>query len=164
MASDIASLPFRERLNCNKAELAEAFGVSVAGVDHWIRKQCPYVQRGSKGVPWIFNVLDVAEWRYGKITDDENDDPEQMGPKERLDWYRGEKERLALKQQRGELIPASQVEAGWTGYVANTKSRLMALPSRLAPEMVRAKTIREAEKVIKAAVIECLEELSGSHE
>jgi len=40
----------------------------------------------------------------------------------------------------------------------------MALPSRLAPEMVRAKTIREAEKVIKAAVIECLEELSGSHE
>jgi len=94
--------------------------------------------------------------------DGEHLDPSQE--KAQLDRERRLLVEMERRQKEGELIPASQVEAAWTGYVATTKSRLMSLPSRLAPEMVRAKTIREAEKVIKVAVIECLEELSGSHE
>ena len=38
------------------------------------------------------------------------DDPEQMGPKDRLDWYRGESEKRKLQKTDGELVEASVYE------------------------------------------------------
>lgn len=38
------------------------------------------------------------------------DDPEQMGPKDRLDWYRGEAEKRKLQIRDGELVEAVTFE------------------------------------------------------
>lgn len=92
----------------NKAQLAEFFEVSLATVDNWIRRGCPALQRGNRGTPWVFDLLSVAEWRYigdqAAATDDQ--DPDTMNPKERLDWYRGEAEKRKLQKVDGELIEA----------------------------------------------------------
>jgi len=95
----------------NKADVASWFGVSLTTVDQWLRRGCPYMQRGERGKQWQFDLLGVAKWKYGAPDDDKDDDPEQLSPKERLDWYRGETERVKLAQTKGELIPAAQYEA-----------------------------------------------------
>lgn len=47
----------------NRAQLAETFGVSLPTVDAWIRKGCPYVQKGGNGKPWQFRIQEVVRWR-----------------------------------------------------------------------------------------------------
>lgn len=160
MTVETASIPISERLICNKAELAEAFGVSVAAVDHWLRRGCPHVQRGARGVAWKFNLIDVAQWRF-KGAEDSNEDPEKMSPKERLDWYKGTRERVALERDNGALIPADEVESEWLRQIGIAKGRLLAMPTRIAPELIQKSESREVERIIKSAVIEILEELAN---
>jgi phage terminase Nu1 subunit (DNA packaging protein) len=158
---ETASIPIQQRLLCNKAELAEAFGVSVAAVDAWLRRGCPYVQRGNRGVSWVFNLLEVAEWRFAGGEKSDDDDPEKMSPKERLDWYRGTRERTALEKERGELIPADQVEQEWLRQIGIAKGRLLALPTRIAPDLLEKHEPRDIERTLKASISEVLEELAN---
>ena len=103
------SIPIKARLLVNKAELAEANDVSPQTVDAWIRRGIPYVQRGGRGTQWVFNLLECARWRWGS-TEESEDDPEKMPAKDRLDWYRGARERTKHLQECGELLPAADYE------------------------------------------------------
>lgn len=77
----------------------------MATLDAWIRRGCPYVERGGRGVSWVFDLLDVARWRFLGTEEAPAEDPEQMSPKERLDWYRGNRERDAHAKEQHLLIP-----------------------------------------------------------
>lgn len=48
----------------------------------------------------------------------------------------------------------------WTELLASCRARLLALPSKLAPEVFAADTVTEVKGLIKAGVIEALNELS----
>lgn len=95
----------------NKAECAEWFGISIPSFNGWIRRGCPFVQRGNKTTPWIFDVVQVYEWRFHgdkaskQETEPENKekDPELFPPKERKDWYEGEKARIACESDMIDL-------------------------------------------------------------
>ena len=67
---------------------------------------------------------------------------------------------LELKRQTKELLPADEVAAAWADQIAIAKGRLLSLPSRVSGEVLRLKTQREIEDVIKAGIVTILEELS----
>ena len=163
MAVEVVSIPVQQRLLCNKAELAEAFKVSVASVDAWLRRGCPHVQRGNRGAAWVFNIIDVAEWRFGGTGDADGatTDPENMSPKERLDWYKGTRERLALERERGEMVSADEVAEAWEQQIAVAKGRLLSLPTRIAPELLGLGETRDIERTLKTAITSVLEELAN---
>lgn len=152
-----AKLP--ERRKANKAEAAEFFAVSLASIDSWLRRGCPYVQRGEKGRPWVLDLLAVALWRHG--AEPTEDDPEKMSPKERLDWYRGTRERLALLRDQGELVPADEVAEAWLSQISVAKGRLLSLPVRVAPDLLGQSEPRDIERALKSAISEVLEELAN---
>ncbi len=52
-----------ENKHLTKEQLASAFDVSLTTVSTWIRKGCPYVERGSNGKAWQFSLSQVAAWR-----------------------------------------------------------------------------------------------------
>lgn len=160
MSVETISAPISQRLLCNKAELAEAFSVSVATVDAWLRRGCPHVQRGGRGKSWVFNILDVAAWRFGSEESPE-EDPEKMSPKERLDWYKGTRERIALEKDRGDLISADEVEAAWLNQITVAKGRLLSLPTRVAPDVLGLSEQRDIEQVLKSSISDVLEELAN---
>ena len=165
MAVEVVSIPVQQRLLCNKAELAEIFKVSVASIDAWLRRGCPYVQRGNRGAAWVFNIIDVAEWRFSGTSGEEGatEDPEKMSPKERLDWYKGTRERLALERERGELVAADDVADAWEQQIAVAKGRLLSLPTRIAPELIGRSEPRDIERTLKTAITSVLEELANEH-
>lgn len=93
----------------NKADVAVWFDVSTQTVDAWIRRGCPAIQRGRVGAPWVFDLRDVAEWRYAGTSahdPDEVTDPESMPPRDRKDWYDGEEKRIRVEKERGTLVSA----------------------------------------------------------
>lgn len=146
----------------NKAEVAEAFGVTLPTIDAWIRKGCPVMQRGRRGVAWELDIFEAYKWRFDVgAADADSEDPEQMSPKERLDYYKGCRERDAHRKESGELMHVDDVTATWTKIVGITKSRLMALPMRLAPVLVAVTELREAEDTVQDGIVAALEDLSA---
>jgi|GEM_PF-1918264 len=57
----------------NRTQLAETFGVSLPTIDAWIRKGCPYVEKGGNGKAWQFRLQDVARWREKMARESEQD-------------------------------------------------------------------------------------------
>lgn len=117
-----------ERRKANKAEAAEWFGVSIPSIDAWLRRGCPYVQRGERGKQWVLDLLAVSEWRFSGATESTEDDPEKMSPKDRLDWYRGARERTKHLEECGELMRASDFETALASAIKTIAVTLESLP------------------------------------
>lgn len=112
--------------------LAEWFGVSVPSVDGWLRRGCPHVQKGDKGRPWVFDILEVARWRFGQAANpDETRSPEDMSPKERKDWYEGEKVRVGLEVEKGNLITLDEYRKEMARILKQVATTLETLPDTL---------------------------------
>ncbi|MFE8032268.1 hypothetical protein [Thiohalocapsa marina] len=79
----------------------------------------------------------------------------------RLDRARADLAELALAQKRGELLAASDVEENWTSMVLNARSKLLALPSKLAHELAGTRDPAEVASRLKTAVYQALEELAS---
>ncbi len=54
----------------NRSDLATLCNVSLPTVDAWVRKDCPAVERGSKGREWRFDLAAVIEWRIARAVED----------------------------------------------------------------------------------------------
>lgn len=115
----------------NKAELAEFFDVSLPTIESWVRRGCPVVQQGRKGVSWVFDLRAAAKWRYGSDEQEENQDPDAMTPKDRKDWYDGEKRRREIQIQDGELILVADFDIEFSRLVKLTAGALETLPDLL---------------------------------
>lgn len=68
---------------------------------------------------------------------------------------------LQLNELEGKMHRSEDVEAVMTDLVYTIRSMLMALPGRLAVDVVSTKTAAEASEVIRAEVYKILEELAG---
>jgi phage terminase Nu1 subunit (DNA packaging protein) len=120
----------KERIG-NKADLANWFGVSLTTADQWLRRGCPYLQRGERGKEWRFDFLAVAKWKYGVSDTTAAEDPEKLSPKDRLDWYKGTRERTRHQQEIGELIPAAEYETALSTALKSVAMTLESLPDLL---------------------------------
>jgi phage terminase Nu1 subunit (DNA packaging protein) len=78
----------------------------------------------------------------------------------RLTKAQADRAELELQEKEGELISTDLIKTIWSDYVANVRSKLLALPSKLGHLTQASETYAEAEAVIKEAIYECLEELS----
>ena len=112
-------------------------------------------------MPWVFDLLDVAKWRFvgDTSTQNEESDPDTLSPKERLDWYRGETEKRKLQKVDGELIEASAHERALADLLklsiqwAETFPDVMEREAGLTPEQIeRVQTAvdRQRERVHRA--------------
>jgi len=115
----------------NKAEVAEFFEVSIPAVEGWVRRGCPVVQRGSRTVPWVFDLLDVATWRITGQRTDADIDPDTLPPSERKAWYEGETRKRELQVRDRELIPAAEVEQVIATAFAAIAQDMRAIPDNL---------------------------------
>lgn len=105
--------------------------MSIPTVESWVRRGCPVVQRGRRGQPWIFDLLAVAIWKYGAHEDDKRIDPDDMPPKDRKDWYDGEKRRREIQVDDSELIPSADFDTEYSRLVKLTAAAMETLPDLL---------------------------------
>ena len=115
----------------NKLQVSEFFDVSVKTVDLWVRRGCPFIQRGDLRTPWIFDLLTVSEWRYAPPTRVRVDDPEKLKPRDRRDWYEGEKVREKIEETLANLVPRDEFDAEKSRIQSVLTECLERLPGRL---------------------------------
>lgn len=89
-----------------------------------------------------------------------------------LKSYTEEKTRLtkeqadekALKNEllRAQLIPADQVREVWAGHIVNAKTKFMALPDKLGPEIMTMQNLPEVQAYLRRHINEILTDLADS--
>ena len=67
---------------------------------------------------------------------------------------------MEREEKRRALIAADEVETAWIAVLALLKTRLLALPDRLAPQAFEKETIGDTRNLIRVAIREVLEELA----
>jgi phage terminase Nu1 subunit (DNA packaging protein) len=131
---DLAALNISSLRKANKAQVAEFFDVSMATVDAWLRRGCPYIQQGNKGLAWVIDLRAAAEWYFKGASEKAaatSEDPEKLSPKERLDWYRGARERTKHLEECGELMKAADYETDLASALKSLAVGLESFPDQL---------------------------------
>ena len=88
--------------------------------------------------------------------------PDYASERARFLRARADLAEMEAEQKRGSLLAAEDVETAWIAVLARLRTRLLALPDRLAP-LVHAETSPAGVRdVIRGAIREALEELAES--
>lgn len=106
----------------------------------------------------LYETKDALPLLYG-LGDAARLDPQ--AERARLDCARADLAELDLARRRGELLPTAEVSAAWAGQVAIAKGRLLAMPARIAPGMIRCRDLRSAERLLRDALYTVLTELAN---
>lgn len=69
---------------------------------------------------------------------------------------------LEYDQKSGAVVAVQDVAKVWSETLARVRTRLLAIPSQVAPQAHRMKTVPEVQEAIRSAVTEALEELTGA--
>ncbi|MGR8917973.1 MAG: terminase small subunit [Gammaproteobacteria bacterium] len=149
---------------CNKAELAELLEVSERSLTTWQNQGMPIYSQGQRGQENAYRVKDVVDWmvarEVGKAIGLPGDEPITTLDKEktRLTRAQAEKTELEVATLRGDLIPSDTVMRVQGGMVSAFRARALALPSKMAPQVIGLDE-KGAEAVLTDAVHEALDEL-----
>mgnify|MGYP001137317088 CR=1 FL=1 len=67
---------------------------------------------------------------------------------------------MEAEEKRRSLIAVEQIEAAWISVLALLRTRLLALPDRLAPQAFEQSTVGDTRNLIRAAIREVLDDLA----
>lgn len=155
-----------ESRRANKADVAQFFGCELTTINRWIAKGLPAIQQGRKGVPWVFDLLACAEWRFsGNIGGAAGDQisPEDMPPKERKDWYDGEEKRRKLARDAGELCTTDEFRDSQAQTLKQVAMALETLPDVLERACnIGPETVIKMQQVLDDQRTALAEKISGN--
>lgn len=154
----------RVGVEMSKSEIAIFYGVNINTITQWIAKGCPFVQKGGPGKKWILSSLEVTQWREEQIT------AAAVGDVSQLDINEARRRKLAaeaamteldLAHRRGDLIEIEFIADMVGNDYANMRAKLLALPTKLAPQLVGMDDPVECTALLDKGVTEALEELTA---
>ena len=135
----------------NRTRLAVLFGVARTTVDTWVAEGCPVVKRSaSRGDPYAFDSAEVHAWLIKRAVTRATADRSGAGDQPNLEAERAllaREQRIAqeMKNQaaRGQLLPRAEVTAAVQSAFTRVRARMLALPTKAAPQVVLLKAIAE---------------------
>ena len=89
-----------------------------------------------------------------------NEDISLTDAKKRREIIEAELKLLQLKEKRGELIEREKVVRIATEIVTNTKSRFLAMPSKIAPLLIGIKSIKKIKVILEKEIYNILNDLA----
>lgn len=122
----------------NRAGLAEHLGVSLPTIDRWGKEGMPVVQRGSRGVEWVFDLAEVIRWRVDRAAKDAaSDAPDGLEEIEkRTAAAKMLKAELELAQARGDVAPIREFERAQAKAFAEVRANVMNVPQRVVIQLL----------------------------
>lgn len=86
--------------------------------------------------------------------------PDYAAERARFIRARADLSEMEAEEKRRSLIAADQIEAAWIAVLALLRTRLLALPDRLAPQAFDQPTVGDTRNLIRAAIREVLDDLA----
>lgn len=151
----------------NQTELCKILGKAANTLNAWIDAGLPVLHRGGHGSPNQYDTEQVIAWmiqrEIGKLAvHDDGQVYNFEAEKARLTHEQAEKVAMENMVRRGQLLEAPAVASLWATIITSAKQRFLAIPSRVAPLVLGAKTLPEVQERIEALIIEVLSDLSSA--
>ena len=86
--------------------------------------------------------------------------PDYAAERARFIRARADLAEMEAEEKRRSLIAAEQIEAAWIAVLALLRTRLLALPDRLAPQAFEQSTVGDTRNLIRTAIREVLDDLA----
>jgi phage terminase Nu1 subunit (DNA packaging protein) len=86
--------------------------------------------------------------------------PDYAAERARFIRARADLAEMEAEEKRRSLIAADQIEAAWIAVLALLRTRLLALPDRLAPQAFDQPTVGDTRTLIRTAIREVLDDLA----
>lgn len=152
--------------------MARVLGCDPQTITNYVAKGAPVTREEGKSI-LIFNSAEFLEWlihshrRQTRGIGDRSGDDEapRSLQEEKAREAKARADNLELKNEelRGRLVDADEVEHKWMNLVANFKTRMRGLGSKLAPIIPAKKTVAETKAFIDGHVDEALRELADDY-
>ena len=129
-------------------------------------KILPYVEKTREGyqfdlpktmIAYIYYLQEIVD-RRPKNTEEQ--EKQRLEAEIKLKEAKAEIAQIDLKELKGEMLRACDVQAFIEDLAATTKSLLMGLPGRLAMDLAHTNTASEKSAIIEEAIFEVLNQLT----
>lgn len=143
----------------NKKQTAIFFGIATQSLDGWMSRGCPHEKKpGRQAV--LFYLPEVVAWRYSGKVDGDNNVLDLQAERARLAKEQADKTAMENARIRGELVPVQAVRQLLEAVLSTFKTRVLALPSKLAPLLIGLTSPVDARDVVDNGLTDALNELS----
>ena len=150
---------------CGVKDLAELFGYSTQRIDQFVSEGI--VVRRSKGKYAVWeSVRGIVYHRETKRKNQWDGDPESEAGgdyeahRARLTKAKADIAEITATIAKGQAHDAGAVEAVWTDMLMNCRSKLLAMPTKLAPKLRKESDLAKVKDLLETAVSEALAELA----
>ena len=164
MEDEIKKLTNIENVTVSSTVLANLFGVSTRRIRQFenegiIKK----VARGKYSLQEnIKNYLTYIQATSNLKNDTNvNEEVDYDAEHALLEKRKREKIELELAEMRGEMHKSSDVERVMNDMLSNFRSKILALPSKIAPQLITLTTISDFQDILQKEMINILHELSN---
>ena len=112
----------------------------------------PYAEKGRSK---YFHISEIVS----AMSDSEELDLQQERAK--LTKKQTEKTEIQIEELKSVVVDADDVKEEWSKHIMSCRAKLLALPTKMASEVLTIDSLQEAQDVIKRHVTEALEELAA---
>ena len=158
----------------SKAQLSRQLGVSRAAVTSYVRRGMPVNFDGkvntAEALAWVNDHVEPHHADRGAAMAAEVPEAKRRGNGDDRTVLAAERARLACAQADAQemknatarrlLLPSDEVTAAVHTCFSRVRARLIAIPTRAAPQVVLLKTMPEVKALLTALIHEALQELS----
>jgi phage terminase Nu1 subunit (DNA packaging protein) len=148
----------------NRAEVARHMGVTPPTIDRWIKDGMPVVQRGSRGVEWVFDLPEVIRWwgdRREKLAlGDAPTDLDEI--QKRTATARMLQAELELAKAMGQVAPLDQMERNLSKLFAELRANMRNIPGNIVTQLIGETDERRFKQVLLQEIDQALEAMANA--
>jgi phage terminase Nu1 subunit (DNA packaging protein) len=143
----------------NRGEIAGILGISPTTLDRYVQAGCPVLERGSGRREYRFNSAEVIRWVLAREANPgraQTDDTRR-----RYNAAAAELKEYQLAEKRGSMIQVQDIAPILEEEFADVRSRLLAIPSNVAPKIAGMTDPAAIEAALRDEVVAALTKLTS---
>ena len=146
-------------IELNRSDLSAHMGVSLPTIDRWVKEGCPVVQRGRRGVEWVFDLPEVIRWWGNRCVEAASgDSPSDLAEIERRTALaKMQQAELTLAKAKGEVAPIREFERAQAKVFAEIRANIMNVPQRVVVQLLNESDETRFKQVLRSELTLALE-------
>ncbi|MCF6777877.1 terminase small subunit [Thiotrichales bacterium 19X7-9] len=151
-----------------RQQASDIFGVYVTTIDDWVRRGCPYLEKGGRA--WSFNTADLFKWRLQEEI--ENSKSVMLSGEElslkikqarlRLIDAQADNEEIKARLAANKVIDADLLSSILADVFGLMRNKLLSIPERVESKLVGETDKDKFRKVLLDELKEAMFDISDS--
>ena len=150
-------------MRCSRTKLADVIGKSEQTIANWLEEGMPRIAAGGRGVEGEYDTAEVIRWMIAREAGSRDEDGNVIvfeAERARLTKEQADKVAMDNALKRGDMVSLSETAQALTTMIVNTKTRLLSIPTKAAPQVVGVKSLPGVREILERFINEALHDLS----